>query len=201
MIAVSWKAVAEGSSGEGRGCPVPSEEARWRSPKDPPAAADSPTEEDPPTTAAKGWEQAPAATTEQGQRQVKGHQEEQAASWREQARQEDQPQQKLQQTSAQEKQIPEVPNRKLSRSDSGLDRRCANDAAGSDAEASLPAGHLLPTAQPTLELCPCAAEASTAVFPLKKILSPRNRIFSPNNVYIIQSLAILLKRKSEYQPP
>jgi hypothetical protein len=49
----------------------------------------------------------------------------------------------------------------LYHSDSGLDRRCASDAAGSDADASLPAGHLLPTAQPTLELCPCAAGTST----------------------------------------
>jgi hypothetical protein len=49
-------------------------------------------------------------------------------------------------------------------SDSGLDRRCASDAEGSDAEASLPAGHLLPTIQPTVELCPCAAGGAKVIF-------------------------------------
>jgi hypothetical protein len=44
-------------------------------------------------------------------------------------------------------------------SDSVLDRRCASDAAGSALDSALPAGHLLPTSQATVELCPCAAEA------------------------------------------
>jgi hypothetical protein len=51
----------------------------------------------------------------------------------------------------------------LYHSDSVLDRRCALDAEGSDAEASLPSGPTLPTSQPTVELCPCAAESTAEI--------------------------------------